>query len=67
MNRPAFGTAGKEAVVTVNSHKVVKLPTALVFQYDVSHEIQFQQFTVSLAQGSIIGHNRKWCGEARRH
>ena len=37
IDRPAFSTAGKEVVVAVNSHKVVKLPSAPVFQYDVSH------------------------------
>ena len=67
IDRPAFSTAGKEAVVAVNSHKVVKLPTAPVFQYDVSHDIQFQLFAVFLTHGSIVGHHRKWCGEARRH
>ena len=37
IDRPAFSTAGKEAIVAVNSHKVLKLPTIPIFQYDVSH------------------------------
>ena len=41
IDRPAFSTAGKEAVVAVNSHKVLKLPSAPVYQYDVSHGLQF--------------------------
>ena len=40
IDRPAFSTAGKEAVVAINSHKVVKLPSAPVYQYDVSHGLQ---------------------------
>ena len=39
IDRPAFSTAGKEAVVAVNSHKVLKLPSAPVYQYDVSHDL----------------------------
>ena len=41
IDRPAFSTAGKEAVVAVNSHKVLKLPSAPVYQYDVSHGLHF--------------------------
>lgn len=37
IDRPAFSTAGKEAVVAINSHKVLKLPTIPIYQYDVSH------------------------------
>ena len=37
IDRPAFSTAGKEAIVAVNSHKVLKLPTIPIYQYDVSH------------------------------
>ena len=40
IDRPAFSTAGKEAVVAVNSHKVLKLPSNPVYQYDVSHGLQ---------------------------
>lgn len=35
IDRPGFSTAGKEAVVAINSHKVLKLPTIPIYQYDV--------------------------------
>lgn len=36
IDRPGFSTAGKEAAVAINSHKVLKFPTVPVYQYDVS-------------------------------
>ena len=36
INRAGFSTAGKEALVAINSHRVLKFPTAPIYQYDVS-------------------------------
>ena len=38
IDRPGFSTAGKEASVAINSHKVLKFPTLPVYQYDVSYQ-----------------------------
>ena len=35
--RPGFNTVGKEAIVAINSHKVLKFPTQTIYQYDVSY------------------------------
>ena len=67
IDRPAFSTAGKEAVVAVNSHKVLKLPSAPVYQYDVSHDLYFWPLAVFLTRSSFLGHHRKWSGEAGRY
>ena len=39
IDRVGFSTAGKEAIVSINSHKVLKFPTQPVYQYDVSHHL----------------------------
>ena len=36
INRAGFSTAGKEAAVAINSHRVLAFPTHPIFQYDVS-------------------------------
>ena len=59
IDRPAFSTAGKEAVVAVNSHKVLAFPTVPIYQYDVSQALAISHFTRAVSNRCTSGYNRE--------